>query len=202
MQTFSLAISYGSVRQVFHLNESYYHFTTPEDPPPCQIYNFSVTTTYIGATYTGAGCSVPSPVISTMLPSLTDVDQVQPSLSYLLTKQPNGSLALQILLTVSGISMSCNGSLAMINCHRIVCTWIMFSIMQLPTSCRTYAYTLVIILNETESYQQQFTSSESSIIANVTSDYLQDNTLLSFKVLIGNTFNDTFYKTSVTKLCK
>ena len=91
----------------------------------------------------------------------------------------------------------------MINCHRIVCTWIMFSIMQLPTSCRTYyVYTLVITLNETESYQQQFTSSESSIIANVTSDYLQDNALLSFKVLIGNTFNDTFYKTSVTKLCK
>ena len=90
----------------------------------------------------------------------------------------------------------------MINCHRIVCTWIMFSIMQLPTSCLTYVYTLVITLNETESYQQQFTSSESSIIANVTSDYLQDNALLSFKVLIGNTFNDMFYKTSVTKLCK
>ena len=110
MQTFSLAISYGSVSQVIHLNESYYHFTAPEDPPPCQVYNFSVTTTYIGATYTGAGCSVPSQVISTMLPSLTDVDQVQSSLSYLLTKQPNGSLALQILLTVSYISMSCNGS--------------------------------------------------------------------------------------------
>ena len=202
MQTFSLAISYGSVSQVIYLNESYYHFTAPEDPPLCQLYNFSVTTTYIGATYTGAGCSVPSPVISTMLPSLTDVDQVQSSLSYLLTKQPNGSLALQILLTVSCINTSCNGSLAMINCHRIVCTWIMFSIMQLPTSCRTYVYTLVITLNETESYQQQFTSSESSIIANVTSDYLQDNALLSFKVLIGNTFNDTFYETSVTKLCK
>ena len=78
-----------------------------------------------------------------------------------------------------------------------------FFIMQLPTSCHTYyVYTLVITLNETESYQQQFTSSESNIIANVTSDFLQDNALLGFKVLIGNTFNDTFYETSVTKLCK
>ena len=104
MQTFYLAISYGSVSQVIHLSESYYYFTAPEDPPPCLVYNFSVTATYIGATYTGAGCSVPSPVISTMLPSLTDVDQVQSSLSYLLTKEPNGSLVLQVLLSVSCLS--------------------------------------------------------------------------------------------------
>jgi hypothetical protein len=41
------------------LNESHYHFTAPEGAPPCEVYNFSVTATYVGATYTGAGCSLP-----------------------------------------------------------------------------------------------------------------------------------------------
>lgn len=102
-QIFSLTISFGSSSQVITLNESYYYFIAPEGAPPCQVYNFSVTATYNipGAGYTGAGCSVPSPVLSTILPSLPDIDQVESSLNYLLTKQPNGSLALQVLLSVS-----------------------------------------------------------------------------------------------------
>ena len=102
-QIFSLTISFGSSSQVITLNESYYYFIAPEGAPPCQVYNFSVTATYNipGASYTGAGCSVPSPVLSTILPSLPDIDQIESSLSYLLTKQPNGSLALQVLLSVS-----------------------------------------------------------------------------------------------------
>ena len=69
------------------LSEPYFPFTAPEDAPPCEIYNFSVTTTYVGATYTGAGCSVPSPVLSTMLPSLPDVTPVESSIQYVLIKQ-------------------------------------------------------------------------------------------------------------------
>ena len=59
--------------QILKLNQPYYEFTAAEGAPPCEVYNFSVTTTYVGATYTGAGCSVPSPAISRMLPSLPDI---------------------------------------------------------------------------------------------------------------------------------
>ena len=59
--------------QILYLNQTYYVFTALEGAPPCVIYNFSVTATYIGATYTGADCSVPSPVINRMLPSLPNI---------------------------------------------------------------------------------------------------------------------------------
>ena len=68
------------------LNESNYHFTAHEGAPPCEIYNFSVTVTYVGATYTGAGCSVPSPVLSRMLPSLPSINYFSDSISYHLVK--------------------------------------------------------------------------------------------------------------------
>ena len=103
-QIFSLKINDGSKSQVVSLNESSYTFTAPEGAPPCQIYNFSVTTTqydFAGASYTGAGCSVPSPVLSTMLPSLPDIDQVESSLNYSLMKHPNGGLLLHVSLSVS-----------------------------------------------------------------------------------------------------
>jgi hypothetical protein len=78
---FLLRVSRGSSIQEVHVpmlrNDSTYHFTTPEGAPPCEVYNFSVTATYVGATYTGAGCSVPSPVISTMLPSPPSIDQLR-----------------------------------------------------------------------------------------------------------------------------
>ena len=66
-QIFMLTISHGLSNEVFLLNESFYFFTAPEGAPPCEIYNFSVIATYVGATYTGAGCSVPSPVLSDSL---------------------------------------------------------------------------------------------------------------------------------------
>ena len=72
------------------LNESYYYFTAPEGAPPCEMYNFSVTATYAGATYTGAGCSVPSPMLSTVLPSLPNISRLDSSLDYVLTKQITG----------------------------------------------------------------------------------------------------------------
>jgi hypothetical protein len=92
MQTFSVTVSNGSSSQenniiISGINESYYIFTASETAPPCEVYNFSVTATYVGATYTGAGCSVPSPVLSTMLPSLPKIDQMESSLDFMLEKQ-------------------------------------------------------------------------------------------------------------------
>ena len=72
--------------------------------------------------------------------------------------------------------------------------------MQLPTyQCSTHIYTLIIMLNETELYQQLFTLTDGTIVA---PEYLQDNSLLSLKVLVGNIFNDTFYETGATEICK
>jgi hypothetical protein len=84
--TFLLTISHGSSRDKVSLNASHYYFTAPEGAPPCEVYNFSITATYVGATYTGAGCSVPSPVVSTMLPSLPNISQLESSLCYSLMK--------------------------------------------------------------------------------------------------------------------
>ena len=77
----------NKLQTLAQLSEPYYLFTAPEDAPPCEVYNFSVTATYVGATYTGAGCSVPSPVLSTMLPSLPDITPVESSIQYVLIKQ-------------------------------------------------------------------------------------------------------------------
>ena len=87
MHTFILNISHGSSSETVSVNASHYHFIAPEGAPPCEVYNFSVTATYDGATYTGAGCSVPSPVISTMLPSLPNISQLESSLHYSLMKE-------------------------------------------------------------------------------------------------------------------
>ena len=100
MQTFILNITHGSSSQVISLNESYYNFTAPEGAPPCEVYNFSVTATYVGATYTGAGCSVHSPVHSTMLPSLPNIDAVESSLNYHLSKQRKDIIVLNLSFQV------------------------------------------------------------------------------------------------------
>ena len=102
VQTFSLTVSHGSSSQVISLNDSFYYFTAPEDAPPCEVYNFSVTATYVGATYTGAGCSVPSPVLSKLLPAtLPDIDNLESSLTYFLTKQSNEGITLSTSFKVS-----------------------------------------------------------------------------------------------------
>ena len=100
MQSYSLTVSnVSSSKFISPLYESHHNFTAPEGAPPCQVYNFSVTTIYInvsGATYTGAGCSVPSPVLSTMLPSLPKISQLESSLDYVLKKQ-----ATELVLRIS-----------------------------------------------------------------------------------------------------
>ena len=82
-QTYTLTVISSSTQPMsFQLQELYFTFTAPEGAPPCEVYNFSVTATYVGATYTGAGCSIPSPVLSRMLPSLPDIDRLESSLEY------------------------------------------------------------------------------------------------------------------------
>ena len=82
------------------LNESFMVFTAPEGAPPCEVYKFSVTAAYVGATYTGAGCSVSSSVINRMLPSLPDQRILGSSLEYSLDKHGTGDVTLK-LFTVS-----------------------------------------------------------------------------------------------------
>ena len=84
-----------------NVQDSFYEFSAPRDAPPCEVYNFSVTATYVGATYTGDGCSVPSPVISRMLPSLPDIRQLNSSLKFSLEKQISGGVMLTVSLRVS-----------------------------------------------------------------------------------------------------
>ena len=82
------------------LHNTLYLFTAPEDVPPCEVYNFSVTATHVGATYTGAGCSVPSPVLSTMLPSLPNIDKMEQTIQFTLEKL-SGELIFNISYEVS-----------------------------------------------------------------------------------------------------
>jgi hypothetical protein len=95
-----LTTSHRSSSGKVSLNASYYLFTAPEGAPPCEVYNFSVTATYVGATYTGAGCSVPSPVISTMLPSPPSIDQLESSLNLVLSKK-SGVLSFHVSFEVT-----------------------------------------------------------------------------------------------------
>ena len=59
---YNLTISHGSISHVISLNESHMHYniSAPEGAPPCEVYNFSIIAMYVDATYTGAGCSIPS----------------------------------------------------------------------------------------------------------------------------------------------
>ena len=93
--------SSGIGPQTVPLDTPYFTFTAPEGAPPCEVYNFSVTATYdiVGATYTGTGCSVPSPVLSRMLPSLPNVTKLESSLDYSLELK-SGGITLKLLVVV------------------------------------------------------------------------------------------------------
>ena len=98
MQVFKLNISHGFKSNIISVNESYYYFTAPEDAPPCEVYNFSVTATYIGSTYNG--CHVSSPVLSTMLPSLPNINKMEPSINYSLKKEGKEKIILSLSFKV------------------------------------------------------------------------------------------------------
>ena len=102
-----LLTAVNSINQqwTFTTQEPYLHFIAPEGAPPCEIYNFSVTATYVGATYTGAGCSVPSPMLSTMLPSLPLIGDLQ---SYSIEKQEGEAVLMvyfQVILYLISVSL-------------------------------------------------------------------------------------------------
>ena len=102
-QTFLLTISHGSTSKTVSLSESFYYFTAPENAPQCEVYHFSVTASYVGAVYTGADCSVPSQVLSRMLPApLPDMNEYQSySVSHDLAKQADGGIRILVSLVVS-----------------------------------------------------------------------------------------------------
>ena len=73
------------------LGECYFIFSGSDSAPACEVYNFSVTATYVGATYTGAGCSEPS-IETFMLPSLPDIRELEKSIKNQLMKEAMISL--------------------------------------------------------------------------------------------------------------
>ena len=89
-------------------SSSFAVFTAPESAPPCEVYNFSVTATYDlpGAIYyTGTGCSVSSPLISMMLPSLPDKKRFELAVKHLFEKESvmqHDIIRLRVNLLVSG----------------------------------------------------------------------------------------------------
>ena len=100
-RTYNLTVINSTNQQLlFTLHKPNYIFTAPEGAPPCEVYNFSVTATYIGAIYTGTGCSDASPVLSRMLPSLPNISRLESSLAYMLKKQST-SFIVKVLFEVS-----------------------------------------------------------------------------------------------------
>ena len=83
-------------------DEPYFSFPTDsvKNAPPCEVYNFSVTATPVGAIYTGDGCSVPSPVLSRMLPSLPDITTLESSLNHTLTSSVGSGFQLEVVFMV------------------------------------------------------------------------------------------------------
>ena len=88
IRTYNLTVV-NSTNQLlaFILQKPYHIFTAPEGAPPCEVYNFSVTAAYIGATYTGAGCSDTTTVLSRMMPSLPNISRLESTLDYVLEKR-------------------------------------------------------------------------------------------------------------------
>ena len=103
-ETYTLTVMSNHTRpQIFHQIEPGYVYNAPEGAPPCALYNFSVTATYIGtmATYTGAGCNVYSEVLNIMLPSLPDISRMESSVDYVLEKRSTVGFELRISFMVS-----------------------------------------------------------------------------------------------------
>ena len=104
-QTFEVTVVSTNTRDsTYHeIHEPNFVFQAPEGALPCEVYNFTVTGAYdnVGATYTGDGCSVPSPVLSIMLPSLPNISGIDSSLHYMLEKTSTMGFVLRVSFTVS-----------------------------------------------------------------------------------------------------
>ena len=95
---FAWMVNNGSRIKILSSNTTYYLFNVLEDTLPCEVYNFSVTATYVGATYTGADC-IPhsySQILSVMLPSLPDINILEETIQFTLTK-----ISMELTLVVS-----------------------------------------------------------------------------------------------------
>ena len=70
---YNLTIGHGSSSdsQLISLTESTYHFIASEGAPPCEVYNFSVTLTYVNKVDVRTGCSV---LLGTILYSRNPLD--------------------------------------------------------------------------------------------------------------------------------
>ena len=80
--------------------ESFFLFTAPEGAPPCEVYNFSLTATYVDATYPGADCSV-TVLLSRMLPSLPSKKGLESSLNYSIEREGVNAISITVSLKVS-----------------------------------------------------------------------------------------------------
>ena len=105
--TYTLTVTSSNTQpRILQLHQPYNVLSAPEGAPLCEIFNFSVTATYVGATYvgatyTGAGCSVPSPIFSKILPSLPSIQRLESSLEYVLEKDSDRSVFLNASFLVS-----------------------------------------------------------------------------------------------------
>ena len=116
-QKYTLMVSSDNTQpQTFQSSVAYFHFTAPDNAPPCEVYNFTVTATPVGATYIGNGCSAPSPVLSRMLPSLPDISVLDSSLNYSLSKGSTG-ITLDVSYQVNGFRVASEWLYIAILCH-------------------------------------------------------------------------------------
>ena len=104
-ESWTYTLSSMTTGAMLQLSDTYHVFTAPDNAPPCEVYNFSVTATPVGATYTGDGCSVPSPVLSRMLPSLPDIDKLESSLNYSPIKAVNKAGTVTVLTATFIVSL-------------------------------------------------------------------------------------------------
>ena len=96
-------VSQNTQAQRFLLNEPQFNFTAPNDAPPCEVYNFSVTATpnVDGTRYSGDGCSVHYSMRSVVLPSLPDITRLEMSLNYTLENSLEDGFELKVTYKVS-----------------------------------------------------------------------------------------------------
>lgn len=108
-ETYTLTVMTNDIQpQILERNETNYVFNAPEGAPPCQVYSFSVTANLVAntATYTGAGCSVPSEPISTMLPTLPNISRMESSVGYVLKKRFTMEFELRVSFMVRNYNYS------------------------------------------------------------------------------------------------
>ena len=168
----------NNYRESFQLYEPYYLFTALDGAPPCEVYNFSVTATYVGATYTGAGCSVSSTVLSRMLPSLPDISRLESSLNYSLKKESNGGVTMKVIFMVS--------------CYCVICSAVLqCSQLYAPHECVQPANYCEMYLVDDYVLEVRGPTSHSDVIQSPSNDTLSVNNLLdnknySFSVVVSN----------------